>query len=590
MRGNGISRGTGIAGVAAIFGAVCILGLSFITEALARDDGPICQPNTKEGRASYRAQRHYLSINYPERLVRQIDLLPRCIYCMQTSRGFVIEAVYQGSDEVKSQQWSAIEEVRHLDLLARGKIAKFRIRYQGDDDCSCCGGPKTSTAAWIDEKSRYAPPSDITEIPPLPPARQFARKKSPRPPRPASAKCKECGQAAESRNTIARRLFETTMQSLEAEYQEGLAEHEAKRWSERLQVLATIPSVKVNEVALSEARALAEKEFIAANNRSNQAKNAAGDAKNQIAALTSSLAEADRALAACEASKCNQHVAAETEPVKLYSVGGNLKPAKLYSVGTLSPKPVIEAKISIGLGGSSGTSSYDSTGGQAPFSGDWSHSTGQICGGATFYPGLVIGPASVGFDVNVCSGSNTFGSGDTTLFAIMRHGPGDVALRSSTNVIIDTLFKAEFPLADPQAVYDPRTNSWFLSVGVGPAFREQNLALISDQSFFGGGVPSISGTTWQTGLAVSAGLSTFVCPTCIAGNPLKIGIEGKARFFPPKSISLTSPVFGFTETGSTGAATDYSALVTLSMPLVVGGGPNSYDVPRSVYVRKDHLF
>jgi hypothetical protein len=250
---------------------------------------------------------------------------------------------------------------------------------------------------------------------------------------------------------------------------------------------------------------------------------------------------------------------------------------------------VVEPKISFGFGGSSGTSTYDSTGGQAPFSGDWSHSTGQLCGGAGIYP-WVWQRARVGVDVNVCSGSNTFGSGDTTLFTIMRHGPGDVALRSSTNVVIDTLFKAEIPLDDSQAVYDPRTPRWFLSAGIGAAIREQNHTLISDQSFFGGGVPSISGTTWQTGLAVSAGLSTFVCPTCIAGNPLKIGIEGKARFFPSKSISLTSPVFGFTETVSTGATTDYSALVTLSMPLVVGGGPNSYDVPRSVYVRKDHQF
>jgi opacity protein-like surface antigen len=353
MRGNGISRATGIAVAAAIFGAICILGLSFISEAFAQSDGPICRPNTREGRASYRAQRAYLSINYPERLVRQIDLLPRCIYCMKTSRGFIIEAVYQGSDEIKSQQWSAIEEVRHLDLLGQGKITKFRIRYQGDDDCACCGGPKTSTAAWIDETSRYAPPSGITDVPPLPPARQFARTKGPRPPRPASAKCSECEPAAESRNTVARRLFEAKMRYLEAEYQQGLAEHEAKRWSERLQVLATIPSVGANKVGLSEAVTLAQKEFIAANNRSNEQKNAANDAKNQIATLTSSLAEADKALAACEASRCKPHVAERTEPAKRYSVGGNLKPPTLYSVGTLfKPQPASFTGPNIGFNGS----------------------------------------------------------------------------------------------------------------------------------------------------------------------------------------------------------------------------------------------
>jgi opacity protein-like surface antigen len=220
---------------------------------------------------------------------------------------------------------------------------------------------------------------------------------------------------------------------------------------------------------------------------------------------------------------------------------------------------VFEPKISFGLGGSSGTSNYDSTGGQAAFSGDWSHTNAQVCGGTTFYPGFGIGPARVGLDVNVCSGSNTFGSGDTTLFQIMRHGPGDVDLHSSTNVIIDVLFKGEVPVGP--------SNNLFLSGGIGPTFRELNLTLTSNQSFFGGGMPSTSDTTWQTGLGLSAGLSTFVCPNCIAGNPLKVGVEGRARFFPSQSISLRSPAFGFVETGTTGRTTDYSALVTFGVPL-----------------------
>ncbi|MBI2716658.1 MAG: tRNA (N6-threonylcarbamoyladenosine(37)-N6)-methyltransferase TrmO [Rhizobiales bacterium] len=224
---------------------------------------------------------------------------------------------------------------------------------------------------------------------------------------------------------------------------------------------------------------------------------------------------------------------------------------------------VIEPKISAGLGGSSGTSTYDSTGGQAPFSGDWSHTTGQLCGGATFYPGFAVGPARVGLDVNVCSGSSN------TLFQINRHGPGgDVDLHASTNVIIDVLFKGEVPL-DPLAVYDPQTQRWFVSAGIGPTFRQLDLTLTSNQSFFVGGVPSISETTWQTGLGVSAGLSTFVCPDCIAGNPLKVGVEGRARFFPSQSISLRSPAFGFTETGSTGRTIDYSALITFGVPFAL---------------------
>lgn len=221
---------------------------------------------------------------------------------------------------------------------------------------------------------------------------------------------------------------------------------------------------------------------------------------------------------------------------------------------------VIEPKIGIGVGGSSGTSTYDSTGAQLPFNGDWSKSTAQLCGGATFWPGFVVGPARVGLDVNVCSGTNTFG-GDTTLFRIQRHGPGDVDLRASSNVIIDVLFKGEIPVGP--------ANNWFFSAGIGPTFRQLDLTLTSNQSFFGGGIPSVSDSTWQTGLGLSAGLSTFVCPDCIAGNPLRVGIDGRVRFFPDQSISLRSPAFGFTETGSTGRTTDYSVLATFSAPFTM---------------------
>ena len=217
---------------------------------------------------------------------------------------------------------------------------------------------------------------------------------------------------------------------------------------------------------------------------------------------------------------------------------------------------VIEPKISVGGGGSSSDPTYDSTGGQEPFKGDSSDTNGQVCGGATVYPGFVVGPAKIGLDVNVCSGSSD------TLFRIERHGPGgDVDLHASTNVIIDVLFKGEVPLGP--------ANNLFLSGGVGPTFRDLDLKLTSDQSFFGGGVPSESNSNWQTGVVLSAGLSTFVCPQCIGGYPLKLGVEGRARFFPSESVDLTSPSFGFTETGKTGDTTDYSVLTTFSTPFTM---------------------
>lgn len=221
---------------------------------------------------------------------------------------------------------------------------------------------------------------------------------------------------------------------------------------------------------------------------------------------------------------------------------------------------VVEPKISIGGGGTSSDPTYRSTGAQAPFDGSASQNNVQVCGGATFWPGFVVGPTRVGLDVNVCSGSNLFGNDDQTLFRIPRHGPGDVDLRASTNVIIDVLFKAEVPVA----------SNWFFAAGVGPTFRQIDLTLTSNQSFFGGGIPQASSSTWQAGVGVAAGVSTFVCPDCIAGNPLRVGVEGRARFFSSESIGLRSPVFGFTETGSTGSTVDYSAMFNFSVPVQVG--------------------
>src|SRR5205085_8306087 len=53
---------------------------------------------------------------------------------------------------------------------------------------------------------------------------------------------------------------------------------------------------------------------------------------------------------------------------------------------------VIEPKISIGGGNASSTPTYNSTGGQARFRGDFSQGQVQFCGGVTFWPGFVIGP------------------------------------------------------------------------------------------------------------------------------------------------------------------------------------------------------
>lgn len=156
---------------------------------------------------------------------------------------------------------------------------------------------------------------------------------------------------------------------------------------------------------------------------------------------------------------------------------------------------VIEPKISIGGGGTSSDPTYRSTGAQAPFDGNASRNNVQVCGGATFWPVSGAGAVKIGVDVQTCSGPSAFGGGDDTLFRIPRHGPGDVDLRARTNVIFDVFAKVEMPVAP----------NWFFSAGVGPTFRQIDLTLSSNQSFFGGGIPTTSNSGWQTGVGVAAG-------------------------------------------------------------------------------------
>ena len=233
-----------------------------------------------------------------------------------------------------------------------------------------------------------------------------------------------------------------------------------------------------------------------------------------------------------------------------------------------APKPtqqvgmVIEPRVSIGIGGLTGSASYESTGGQTPFTGDFSQGSPQLCGGAAFWPGLAVGPASVGVDVNVCSGTPVFGAEDFDLFRIQRHGTGDVALSGSTGVVIDALLQGEVPIGPAE--------NFFFSAGIGPTFRQINLRLTSDQTFFGGGIPSTEASFWQAGLGLSAGIFSILCSDCAGGNPLKAGIEGRARFFASEALSLTSPAFGFTETAGTGPTADFSVRLTLGVPVAVG--------------------
>jgi hypothetical protein len=123
-----------------------------------------------------------------------------------------------------------------------------------------------------------------------------------------------------------------------------------------------------------------------------------------------------------------------------------------------------------------------------------------------------------------------FGHGDDTLFRILRHGTGDVDLRASTSVIIDVLFKGEVPVGP--------SNNLFLSGGIGPTFRDLNLNLTSNQSFFGGGVPR------RSFRPRSCSRPTAICVSITGGSECacKRGTSGRGRsaLIRHSSLSVTT--------------------------------------------------
>lgn len=233
--------------------------------------------------------------------------------------------------------------------------------------------------------------------------------------------------------------------------------------------------------------------------------------------------------------------------------------------GDVAPYPST-AWVSPWIGGgvrlTGGTAIYGSTGFQPGESSRAGDVFGQVCGGADFRYRLETYSASFGafgLGVAACSG------GRQDLFTIPRHGPGDVSYRLNTNVILDLTAAYQFGLPIGGTPVS-------LTLGAGPSFRQVDRRLTSDQSFFGGGVPSAGGSAWQTGVVLSFGVMTPVCADCLGGLPLMAGGQARLRFFPNQATALTSPAFGFTERGQYNTSHDVSVLGTLSVPVGLGLG------------------
>jgi hypothetical protein len=209
--------------------------------------------------------------------------------------------------------------------------------------------------------------------------------------------------------------------------------------------------------------------------------------------------------------------------------------------------------------GLTGTSSYRSDGGQDSFDNRFTLFRPHGCGGASVGTG---GNLAVMAEFSACSymTHHTFSN-------IPRNDVGLVSLQGSSPIVFDLLFKGRVALTQPSP------GGWwgpiFFSAGIGPTVRKWDFNFTSDQTFIGSDIFAISGAQWQYGLVASAGFSSFVCLTCIAGGPLELGVEARARIFPKGSIPLTSPDFGFTEVASTGRTVDYSLLLTAGIPFAL---------------------
>jgi hypothetical protein len=247
---------------------------------------------------------------------------------------------------------------------------------------------------------------------------------------------------------------------------------------------------------------------------------------------------------------------------------------------------------------------YESTGGQTPFSlTGRGRTAASLCGELALWYALLmtvdprttaafaLGNPHFGAALLLCGNLAT----RLTLFDEAKHGPGTVryvlneyltfAILFQARIVLwlhlDRLFGRDLALRPrqyaargdlAQAGAAARGTMWpvLITVGLGPSFTRSRVTYTSDQSFFGGGIPSTSDTRWDTGVTFRIGAQTALCSACAFGQPLMIGVDGTFTWLPSRSLSLTSPAFGFTETARLGSRVNSSVVFKLSVPFGLG--------------------
>jgi hypothetical protein len=257
------------------------------------------------------------------------------------------------------------------------------------------------------------------------------------------------------------------------------------------------------------------------------------------------------------------------EALKIY----NERPLFQCAVTPLTQTSMSGASIKLGTGQyalsfSTGSdfmhysSSYRSTGTQAPLDASSSHTSALICGGVNGYwpmPGLMPSgyQGTVGGGINICG----VAGGKSTLYSYYIH-PGNGAVTAT----VDPGARVEAYLGYHWDAFGPERTNPYIYMRYGPVFAQNKISVTSNQTGAGGRFESADRTVWTTGVGVELGLSSPLCPSCAWGKPLRWTVSGKGYWFGSgPSVSVTSSAFGFTEKANISRSSEYSLNFGLSM-------------------------
>lgn len=209
------------------------------------------------------------------------------------------------------------------------------------------------------------------------------------------------------------------------------------------------------------------------------------------------------------------------------------------------------------------SSSYRSTGAQAPLDASSNHTGALICGGVNGYwpmggvmPSGYVG--TYGGGINICG----VGGGKSELFRYIVHPAGGAFTGT-----VDPGPRIEVYIGTHWDAFGPGRSNPYLFMRVGPVFAQNKISVTSDQVGAGGRLESASSSSWTTGAGLELGISSPLCGNCAWGNPVRWSFSGKGYWFGSgPSVSVTSAAFGFTEKANIRRSSEYSLNFGLSVP------------------------